>query len=456
MVELAEIFRRHGPAYRTKDRDRLLPRHLAAMEAIEQCRTEALGGHLSQCPDCGELEYRYHSCKNRHCPQCQNATTTRWLDQQRALLLPVPYFLVTFTLPEELRPVTRAHQHCLYHLLFQTAAAALQTLALAPHSLGGQIGMVGVLHTWPRDLASHPHVHSLVPGGGLSSEGVQWRSPRSAAGLVPVRALSRLFRGKFKAALTTAGLCDPVPSQVWHKAWVTHGQPAGTGTEVLSYFAPSIYRIALTNNRLETLEDGHVTFRFKQRPSPGWKRLTLPAEVLLHRFLQHVRPRGCINVRSYGLLSPSRRKVLPPIRTLVAACPSTASAAESGSHRDPPQTGPAPTPERRGKQGGGPLVCLVRLSPPTREPPEGHRGVPMIPCCPPGDPGTRTGVFDPVGTAGQDRSGLRTNAPSMPGAIPGPPRAMAHCKTAWMRCEDPLASRCALRARLLSVPQPPI
>ena len=369
MLELADIFRRHGPAYRAKFADRVLPSHLAAMEAIEQCRTEALGGHLYQCTACGELEYSYHSCKNRHCPKCQNAAATRWLEQQRTLLLPVPYFLVTFTLPEELRPVARAHQRCLYNLLFQTSAAALQALTLDPHYLGGQIGMVGVLHTWTRDLAYHPHVHYLVPGGALSPEGFQWLSPRSAAWLVPVRALSRLFRGTCKAALTTAGLCAPVPPQVWHKDWVTHCQPAGTGTEVLTSFAPSIYRIALTNNRLETLEDGHVTFRFKKRSGAGWHRLTLPAEAFIHRFLQHVLPRGFIKVRSYGILSPSRRKVLPQIRTLLAACPSNDPAAQSAPPRDGHQTWPAPAQERRCRICGGPLVFLVRLSPHTREPP---------------------------------------------------------------------------------------
>ena len=350
------------------------------MEAMTQCRTEALGGHLSQGTACGALESSDHAWKNRHGPTCQNAATTRWLEQQRTLLLPVPYFLVTFTLPEELRPVARAPQHCLSNLLFQTSAAALQALTLDPHDLGGQIGMVGVLHTWTRDLASHPHVHDLVPGGALSPEGLQGLSPRSAAWLVPVRALSRLFRGQFTAALTTAGLCDPVPPQVWHKDWVTHCQPAGTGTEVLTSFAPSIYRIALTTNRLETLEDGHVTFRFKKRNSAGWKRLTLPADAFIHRFLPHVLPRGCIKVRYYGSLSPSRRKGLTHIRTLLAAYPSNAPAAESGPHRDPPQTGPPPAQERRCTQCGGPLVFLVRLSPHTREPPSCQSEVPIITC----------------------------------------------------------------------------
>jgi hypothetical protein len=369
MVELADIFRRHGPEYRARFGDRMPRSHLAAMEAIEQCRTEALGGHVYQCAECTELEYSYHSCKNRHCPKCQNEATTRWLERQRALLLPVPYFLVTFTLPEALRSVARSHQKLMYNLLFQTSAAALQALALDPHYLGGQIGMVGVLHTWTRDLAYHPHVHYLVPGGALSPEGSQWLSPRSDAWLVPVRALSKLFRGKCKAALATTGLCDPVPPQVWHKNWVTHCKPAGTGTEVLTYFAPYIYRIALTNNRLETLEDGHVTFRVKKRASAGWKRLTLPVDAFIHRFLQHVLPKGFPKVRSYGLLSPSRRKVLPQIRTLLATCPSNNPAMESPPPPDRPQTRPAPAQERRCRVCGGPLLFLVRLAPHTREPP---------------------------------------------------------------------------------------
>src|SRR5262249_32675269 len=158
-----------------------------------------------------------------------------------------------------------SHQRLMYNLLFQTSAAALQTLALDPHYLGGQIGMVGVLHTWTRDLAYHPHVHYLVPGGALSPEGSQWFAPRCAAWLGPVRALSRLSRDKCQAALTPAALCKGIPSQVWHKDWVPLCQPAGTGTAALASFAPYIYRIALTNNRLEKLEDGHVTFRFKRR-----------------------------------------------------------------------------------------------------------------------------------------------------------------------------------------------
>jgi hypothetical protein len=291
------------------------------------------------------------------------------LKQQRALRLPVPYFLVTCTLPAELRSVTRAPQKRMYNLLFQTSAAALQALALAPHSLGGQVGMVGVLHTWTRDLAYQPHVHYLVPGGALSPDGSTWLALRSTAWLVPVRALSRLFRSKCHAALPPTGLAQHVPPQVGHKDWVTHCQPAGSGSEVLTYFAPYIYRIALTNNRLEALEDGQVTFRSKKRTGTGWKRLTLPAEAFIHRFLQHVLPKGFPKVRAYGLLSPSRRQGLPQIRALLAANLPTASAAASAAPRAPAPPPPTPAADRRCRHCGGRLGFLGRLARHPREPP---------------------------------------------------------------------------------------
>ena len=169
MSELAEIFREYGDEYRAKYEQRMPTSHKVAMAAIEQCRTEQLGGHVYRCEQCEVSQYSYHSCRNRHCPKCQNQAGQVWLERQQSLLLPTPYFLVTFTLPEPLRKIARGHQKVMYHLLFQAAAAALQELAQDPRFVGGQIGMVGVLHTWGRDLSYHPHVHFLVPGGGLSA-----------------------------------------------------------------------------------------------------------------------------------------------------------------------------------------------------------------------------------------------------------------------------------------------
>lgn len=235
---------------------------------------------------------------------------------------------------------------------------------------------MGVLHPWTRDLASHPPVPDLVPGGALSPEGVQGLSPRSAAWLVPVRARSRLCRGTCTAALTPAGLDDPVPPQGWHTAWVTHGTPAGTGTEVLPSFAPSISRSARTTTRLDTRADGHGTGRFTTRSGAGGQRLTLPAAAFLHRFLPPVLPKKCPTVRSSGFLSPSRRTGLPQLRTLVAACPSTVPGPASAPPRAPHTPPPTPAEARRGRPCGGLLVFLVRLSPSPRAPPSAQRGSP--------------------------------------------------------------------------------
>ena len=177
-LELAEVFRRYGESYRQKYSSHMPSTHLKAMRAIEQCRTEALGGQIYRCPDCAHEQYAYHSCRNRHCPKCQNENAQRWLENQQDLLLPVPYFMLTFTIPAGFNEVARSHQSLIYDLLFKTSAAATQKLAQDPRFIGGQIGMVGVLQTWGRNLAYHPHIHYLVPAGGLAKDGKTWLTAR--------------------------------------------------------------------------------------------------------------------------------------------------------------------------------------------------------------------------------------------------------------------------------------
>ena len=322
MIELAEIFRQHGPAYRDKFSGRIPASHLRVMQAIEQCRTEALGGHVYICEECSQTRYSYHSCKNRHCPKCQNEAGQQWLEQQQALLLPVPYFMVTFTLPEGLRTLARSHQRQVYDLLFQTSAAALQELAQDPRFVGGQLGCLGVLQTWTRDLAYHPHVHYLVPGGGLSADGQNWHRARNAF-FVHVKPLSRLFRAKFRVALSKTNLLNQVPPATWRQEWVVHCQPVGTGQAALKYLAPYVFRVALSNNRLLKLQAGQVTFRYRESASRHWKTRTLPAEEFIRRFLQHVLPKGFQKVRYYGFFSSGQRPRLQQVRQLLGpACPS--------------------------------------------------------------------------------------------------------------------------------------
>ena len=318
MSELAEIFQQYGSEYRAKYEQRMPTGHKAAMKAIEQCRTEQLGGHVYTCEACQVSAYSYHSCRNRHCPKCQNQAGQRWLERQQQLLLPTPYFMVTFTLPEPLRKIARSHQKVMYNLLFQSAAAALQELAQDPRFVGGQIGMVGVLHTWGRDLSYHPHVHFLVPGGGLAADGRQWLASRPTF-LVHVRPLSKLFRAKFRAALQKTELFNEVPYQLWREAWVVHSQVVGNGQAALKYLAPYIFRVALSNKRLVKVAEGKVIFRYTPSGSKKSRRCTLPAEEFMRRFLQHVLPKGLVKVRYYGLFSPGQRQRLKQARNLLAA-----------------------------------------------------------------------------------------------------------------------------------------
>ncbi len=314
-LELAEIFRRYGPAYRQKYASKLLPSHRQAMRAIEHCRTEALGGQVYRCTACGETRYSYHSCRNRHCPKCQHEQTEEWLQLQRELLLPIPYFLLTFTLPAQLRQLASRNQKCIYNLLFRASAQATQQLACDPRFVGGQIGMVGVLHTWTRQLAYHPHVHYLVPGGGWNAEKQSWR-PAHHNFFLPVKALSKLFRAIFQRLLQKTPLFPQVASEVWQKDWVVHCKPVGNGQTALRYLAPYIYRVALSNRRLVHLLDtgsmqsSQVTFQYRTSDTGQLKQSTLSAEKFMQRFLQHMLPRGFVKVRYYGFFGATLRSRL--------------------------------------------------------------------------------------------------------------------------------------------------
>jgi hypothetical protein len=339
------------------------PSHLAAMTAIEQCRTEALGGQVYQCPECGEMRYSYHSCQNRHCPKCQHEAGQQWLEQQQALLLPCPYFLLTFTLPEGLREVARSHQKLVYGLLFRASAAATQQLAQDPRFVGGTLGMVGVLHTWTRALIYHPHVHYVVPGGGLAPDGSAWRPAREDF-LLPVRALSVIFRAKFRDALRQTELFAQVPAEVWTQDWVVHCQPVGNGAGALKYLAPYIFRVAISNRRILSLEDDQVTFGYTDARSAQRKTCTVDAEEFIRCFLQHVLPKGFGKVRYYGLFSPGRREVLGRVRQLL-------SCAAAPPQQDPQVAAqPLPAAEFLCPACGKAMQLVATLQPRGRCPPQ--------------------------------------------------------------------------------------
>jgi len=325
MVELAHILRQFGPAYQQTYQDQLLPSHRRVMQDVVNCRTAVCGGHLYTCQACHTTQYSYHSCQNRHCPKCQHQAGQDWLLRQQELLLPVPYFLLTLTLPAEVRPLARSQQKLVYSLLFRASAAATQQLAQDSRFVGGQIGMIGVLHTWGRNLAYHPHVHFLVPGGGVDGNG-RWRPSRHNF-LVPVRALSLLFRAKFRDALKQTPLFDQIPAAVWRQPWVVHCKPVGDGRAALRYLAPYIFRVAISNRRILKLANGKVSFRYFASETGKPRTCTLTATEFIRRFLQHVLPKGFVKVRYYGFFASGLRRRLPLIRQQLPAHPSTHSSA---------------------------------------------------------------------------------------------------------------------------------
>lgn len=319
MLEVAEIFRLHGESFRAAHG--LSPWLLKAMADVEHCRTAYFGGHLERCDRCGHQRYSYHSCRNRHCPKCHGEQTDVWLDKHQARLLPVGYYLLTFTLPAPLRSLAKSHPRPVYNLLMRTAVAALQKLAGDPQWVGATLPILAVLHTWTRAMLFHPHVHLLVPAGGICPKGT-WVHAAHQKFLVPGYALSQIFRAKFKAGLKKLGLLHP-SCPCWQQDWDVHCRCAGSGQKVLDYLARYVFRIALTNSRLESLQNGQVTFRYRDNKTQQLRHLCLPAEQFIERFLQHVLPKGFVKVRSYGLWSATQQELLAKIQhQLIQAPPS--------------------------------------------------------------------------------------------------------------------------------------
>ena len=307
-MNLADVLRRHGPDYLRKYGSRMPASHRAAMEAILRCHTPACGGSLYSCDDCGNQRFAYHRCGHRACGQCGHPQAQAWLEAQTERLLPVGYFLATFTIPESLRVLFRAHQRLCYDLLFTESAATLRDIAVQPRHLGGEPGMLGVLHTWTRQLIYHPHVHYLLPGVVLCEDGALG-FPRKPEYLLPVELLSARFQARLRERLSSEHpeLYAQVPQEVWHCKWVVHCQYAGRGKEALSYLSRYIHKTAISATRLLSQDEESVTFSYRESGTGEERTLTLSGEEFLRRFLQHVLPRGFRRVRSYGWLSPAAK-----------------------------------------------------------------------------------------------------------------------------------------------------
>ena len=317
MPTVADVLRRYGESYLQRYGAAIPVEHKKVLHAITACRTGELGTVLYVCESCGRMHAMGRSCGNRHCPTCQQDKTKAWLETQIARLLPCPYFLLTFTVPAGLRAVVRRHQHVAYAMLFDASSAAIRKLTANPKYVGSsRCGFFGVLHTWGRTLEYHPHVHYVVPGGCLSDDGTAWL-PSRADFFLPVRALSILFRAKFRDAMDRVGLLADVDPAVWRQDWVVHSQAVGDGRASLKYLAPYVFRVAISDRRIVSCDDGQVTFSYRRSGSNRWRKMIVDAHEFIRRFLQHVLPKGFQKVRHYGFLSPNSRISVEAVRWLV-------------------------------------------------------------------------------------------------------------------------------------------
>jgi Putative transposase/Transposase zinc-binding domain len=326
-VEVADVFRRYGEAYRQRHGASLSTAQRRVMTAIEWCRTAALGGHVEQCDTCGHQRISYNSCRNRHCPKCQSLARAQWLDDRRSELLAVPYFHVVFTMPQQIAAIAFHNKGPVYDILFHTAAETLLTIAADPVHLGAELGFFAVLHTWGQTLLHHPHLHCVVAGGGLSPDGSRWIACRPNF-FVPVRVLARLFRRLFLAALEKAfdakkltlyGSLEPLRDRrAFHRylaparnaEWCVYTKPSFAGPEqVLAYVARYTHRVAISNNRLLDIDQGKVRFRCKDYRNGNRQRtMTLATDEFIRRFLLHVLPEGFQRARYYGFLANRHRE----------------------------------------------------------------------------------------------------------------------------------------------------
>lgn len=309
MTEIADIFRAHGHDYLSMHGHHILPSQHRAMWDIIACRSGQFGGHLMACDQCGHTHYSYHSCCNRSCPKCLTKISEKWVEARKKERLPATYFHVVFTIPKELRGLVIRHQKIFYGILFKAAANTLKKLGHDPHYMGGDIGFYAVLHTWTRALLFHPHLHCLIPGCGIDPEG-KWISGRKNY-LFPAKPMADIFRAYFMKKARKAMPDITFPQAVWKPRWVVHIKPSIQGPEkVMKYLGRYIHRVAITNHRILELKEGNVRFKYRDNQENCWKTMTLTAVQFIHRFLQHVLPRGFHKVRTYGFLHPTQRQRL--------------------------------------------------------------------------------------------------------------------------------------------------
>jgi hypothetical protein len=380
-LEVANIFRSHGAQWRKANAGHVSLMQMKVMSAIERCRTAALGGHVAACTDCAHIHIAYNSCRNRHCPKCQGAAARHWLEARQAELLPVPYYHVVFTLPAAIADIAYHNKAVVYDILFKASAETMRTIAADPKHLGARIGVTAVLHTWGSAMTHHPHIHMIVPGGGIAIDGERWVSCRPGF-FLPVRVLSRLFRRLFLERLTAAHKAGRLRFFGEHQRladrevfvryvsplrkieWVVYAkQPFAGPDAVLTYLSRYTHRVAIANSRLVACDDSAVAFRWKDYRSHGrerWKTMSLPASEFIRRFLSHVLPTGFHRIRHYGLFANGNRadNIATARKLLGQALPADTSEDQPTEHPDATRDTKQPCPAC-----GGRMIIIEAFEP---------------------------------------------------------------------------------------------
>ncbi len=317
MTGLQEIFKEYAPQYLRLYENRMPKNHVKAIEAIIGCRTAQSGIVVYDCPGCNQVHVHFCSCGNRHCNICQGHKTRQWLEKQIDRQLPGHHFMITFTIPEQLRSFCRSHQRIVYEAMFAASARTLKAFAADPKFMGGDLpGFFGVLHTWGRQLQYHPHIHYVVTGGAVSTSDGKWH-PARLDFFAPVKAMSRVFRAKLRDLLAKQGLIGRINPAVWKLGFNVNSQYLAGSHDTIRYLAPYVFKVAITNHRIIKAEDGHVFIRYKKSGGNRWRSMALPAMEFMRRFLQHVLPTGFMKVRYFGFMGAKPRIGREKIRTLI-------------------------------------------------------------------------------------------------------------------------------------------
>jgi hypothetical protein len=316
-MTINEIFKEYATEYIERFGENIPTQHRKVINAIINCRTEYFGTMIYQCEECGQKHILYRSCGNRHCPNCQHHKTHQWLMKQIDRQLPGYHFMITFTVPQKLRRFIRRHQRLCYSAMFKASSETIKKLALNKKYIGGDMpGFLGVLHTWGRQLAYHPHIHYVVPGGAYSKEDDQWH-PSRIDFYLPVKAMSRIFKATFRYEMSKSNLYDLAPEKVWNQEWIVNCQAVGNSCHSIQYLSPYVFKVAISNSRIIKVENHTVFFKYKKPKSNRWRTMVLDVMEFMRRFLQHVLPSGFMKVRYYGFLSPGASVPLEKVEALI-------------------------------------------------------------------------------------------------------------------------------------------